>query len=114
MTMNSINSVNKDDIEQKIMAIVVEKVTTNDDFVSTATVHDLGLDSLDLIEIVLEIEDSFNCQIDDAKIEQLETIQEIIDYVYGVCRKQTANFKKIINDVLQLQPIECMIKNKDK
>ncbi len=85
--MNSMNSVSKDDIEQKIMAIVAEKVTTDDSFVTTATVHDLGLDSLDLIEIVLEVEDSFNCQIDDAKIEQLETIQEIIDYVYGICKK---------------------------
>ncbi len=87
MMMNSMNSVSKDDIEQKIMAIVAEKVTTDDSFVTTATVHDLGLDSLDLIEIVLEVEDSFNCQIDDAKIEQLETIQEIIDYVYGICKK---------------------------
>lgn len=87
MMVNSMNSVNKDDIEQKIMAIVAEKITADGIFVTTATVHDLGLDSLDLIEMVLEIEDSFNCQIDDAKIEQLETIQDIIDYVYGICKK---------------------------
>lgn len=81
------NSVNKDDIEQKVIAIVSEKVATNNAVVLTSCVHDLGLDSLDLIEIVLEIEDSFNCQIDDAKIEQLETVGEIVEYVQGICKK---------------------------
>lgn len=83
-----IHHVNKDDIQQKIMMIIADKLTANkEELTPSASLHQLGMDSLDLVEIVLETEDAFNCLIDDAKIEHLETIEEIVDYVYGICKK---------------------------
>lgn len=89
MIMNAMNSAaNKDDIEKRVVEIVAEKVGIDSQkVVITSSLHNLGIDSLDLVEIVLEIEDSFNCCIDDAKIEQLETVLEMIEYVQGICKK---------------------------
>ena len=81
------NLLKRDDIEQKIMAIIADKMTVNKNLLSpNATWADLGLDSLDLVEIILETEDTFNCLIDDAKIEEMETVAQMIDYVHGLIR----------------------------
>lgn len=85
MTMNLLN---KNDIEQKIMIIVADKLTSNKEQLSpVASLHELGIDSLDLVEIVLEIEDTFNCLVDDSTIEHLQTIEEIVCYVHDLCKK---------------------------
>ena len=42
--------------------------------------HDLGLDSLDKVEVVMELEDVFNTQIFDADALKWETVQDVIDY----------------------------------
>lgn len=84
----AVNQIHKDDIEQKIMVIVADKVTAHKELLApSASLCQLGIDSLDLVEIVLEIEDSFQCLIDDTKIEELETVAEIIDYVYVICKQ---------------------------
>jgi acyl carrier protein len=84
----TVNQIHKDDIEQKIMVIIADKITANKELLEpSASLCQLGIDSLDLVEIVLEIEYSFQCLIDDAKIEELETVAEIIDYVYVICKQ---------------------------
>nr|WP_244670022.1 acyl carrier protein [Kaistia sp. 32K] len=44
-------------------------------------VDDLGADSLDLIEIVMEVEGEFDIEISDAAAEQVRTVQQAIDLV---------------------------------
>lgn len=45
------------------------------------TVEDLGLDSLDSIEIIMEIEDAFDIEIPDAHAEVFITVSDLLNYV---------------------------------
>ncbi|MNP28541.1 Acyl carrier protein [compost metagenome] len=42
---------------------------------------DLGADSLDIVEIVMEIEDEFGVEISDADAEKIETVGDIVRYI---------------------------------
>lgn len=44
-------------------------------------VGDLGADSLDLVELVMQIEDDFNLEICDDEAQKLQTVGQIIEYV---------------------------------
>lgn len=42
---------------------------------------DLGADSLDAVEIIMDIEDEFNIQIDDSEAENIKTVGDIVKYI---------------------------------
>lgn len=70
-------------IFEKVRAIVVEhleiapeKVTFTSNFV-----HDLGADSLDIVELVIALEEAFNIEIPKQIAETLLTVQQVINYV---------------------------------
>ncbi|SHL65435.1 acyl carrier protein [Hymenobacter psychrotolerans] len=44
-------------------------------------VHDIGLDSIDLIELTMNLEHRFHIEIPDAELEQLRTVQDVLDCV---------------------------------
>ena len=50
---------------------------------------DLGLDDLDIIELVMTLEEEFNIEIDDSVTENFTTVQSIIDYLQS--KKITLN-----------------------
>lgn len=43
--------------------------------------RDLGADSLDVVELVMELEDAFSLQIADEEVENIVTIQDIVNYI---------------------------------
>lgn len=43
--------------------------------------HDLGLDSLDVVEVVMELEHEFNIQIPDQEADSLKTVGQAVDYI---------------------------------
>ena len=47
----------------------------------TGTVDDLGADSLDTVELVMALEEEFECEIPDEEAEKITTVQQAIDYV---------------------------------
>lgn len=47
----------------------------------SAFVQDLGLDSLDVVEVVMEVEHEFNIQIPDHEADSLKTVGQTIDYI---------------------------------
>ncbi|KAI5955411.1 ACP2 [Candida margitis] len=48
---------------------------------SASFVQDLGLDSLDVVEVVMELEHEFNIQIPDSEADSLKTVGQAIDYI---------------------------------
>ncbi|RPE81262.1 acyl carrier protein [Vulcaniibacterium tengchongense] len=71
------------DIENRVKKIVIEQlgvdaaqVTNNASFVD-----DLGADSLDTVELVMALEEEFECEIPDEEAEKITTVQQAIDYV---------------------------------
>jgi acyl carrier protein len=44
-------------------------------------VDDLGADSLDTVELVMALEEEFDCEIPDEEAEKITTVQQAIDYI---------------------------------
>ena len=70
-------------IAERVKKIVVEQLGVNEDEVTeTASfVEDLGADSLDTVELVMALEEEFECEIPDEEAEKITTVQEAIDYI---------------------------------
>ncbi|MDV6343550.1 MULTISPECIES: acyl carrier protein [unclassified Nitrosomonas] len=70
-------------IEQRIKKIVAEQLGVNEADVKNESsfVNDLGADSLDTVELVMALEEEFECEIPDEQAEKINTVQEAIDYV---------------------------------
>jgi acyl carrier protein len=70
-------------MEDRVKQIVVEQLGVSEDEVSgdSSFVDDLGADSLDTVELVMALEEEFNCEIPDEDAEKITTVQQAIDYV---------------------------------
>jgi acyl carrier protein len=71
------------DIEQRVKKIVTEQLGVNEADVKNESsfVDDLGADSLDTVELVMALEEEFDCEIPDEEAEKITTVQQAIDYV---------------------------------
>lgn len=69
--------------EERVRKIVIEQLgVTEDQATNDASfVDDLGADSLDTVELVMALEEEFECEITDEDAEKITTIQQAIDYV---------------------------------
>ena len=70
-------------IEERVQKIVVEQLGVSDDEVTpnASFVDDLGADSLDTVELVMALEEEFECEIPDEDAEKITSVQQAIDYV---------------------------------
>ncbi len=71
------------DIEARVRKIVAEQLGTNEDDVKleSSFVDDLGADSLDTVELVMALEEEFDCEIPDEEAEKITTVQLAVDYI---------------------------------
>lgn len=71
------------DIEQRVRKIVAEQLGANEADVksNSSFVDDLGADSLDTVELVMALEEEFDCEIPDEEAEKITTVQQAVDYV---------------------------------
>jgi acyl carrier protein len=70
-------------VEERVKQIVVDQLGVSEDEVSgdSSFVDDLGADSLDTVELVMALEEEFNCEIPDEEAEKITTVQQAIDYI---------------------------------
>jgi len=70
-------------IEEKVKAIIVDKLGVNENEVipEASFTNDLGADSLDTVELIMEFEKEFNLSIPDEDAEKITTVGEAIDYI---------------------------------
>ena len=70
-------------VEERVKQIVIEQLGVKDEEVTAdaSFVDDLGADSLDTVELVMALEEEFNCEIPDEEAEQITTVQQAIDYI---------------------------------
>jgi acyl carrier protein len=72
-----------DNIEARVKKIVAEQlgVAEADIKNDSSFVDDLGADSLDNVELVMALEEEFECEIPDEEAEKITNVQQAIDYV---------------------------------
>ena len=73
----------KEDLADRVMSIVCERLGVERDKVKpdTSFVNDLGADSLDIVELVMEFEEEFGMSIPDDKAEEIQTVGEAIKFI---------------------------------
>ena len=71
------------EIEQKVKDIIVEQLGVDAGEVKTEAsfVNDLGADSLDTVELVMALEESFDMEIPDEEAEKIQTVGQAVDYI---------------------------------
>jgi acyl carrier protein len=70
-------------IRDRVIDIVCEQMGTTKDKVTeeTSFINDLGADSLDTVELVMEFEDEFDLNIPDEDAEKIQTVGDAIKYI---------------------------------
>jgi len=71
------------DIEERLKKIIAEQLMVDEEEITpeASFVDSLGADSLDTVEMIMEIEDEFGIEIPDEDAEKLVTVGEAIEYV---------------------------------
>jgi acyl carrier protein len=73
------------DIASKVKSIIVDKLGVEESEVTpeASFTQDLGADSLDTVELIMEFEKEFNIAIPDEQAEKIQTVGEAINYIEG-------------------------------
>ena len=72
-----------ENVEARVRKIVAEQLGVAEPDIKNESsfVEDLGADSLDNVELVMALEEEFECEIPDEEAEKITTVQQAIDYV---------------------------------
>ena len=71
------------ELEEKVIQLVMEQldVTREQCKLEASFIDDLGADSLDLVEMIMEMEEKFGVEIADEELEKIRTIQDVVDFI---------------------------------
>ena len=72
-----------DNIVERVKMIVAEQLGVNEADIKNESsfVDDLGADSLDTVELVMALEEEFECEIPDEQAEKITTVQQAVDFI---------------------------------
>jgi len=78
----------KDRIYDDIIAMVVRMTTLSPTDVTPETdiLYDMGLDSLQVYELVVDLEDGYDIRLPDEDLEKIHTVQDVVELVYQLSR----------------------------
>ena len=70
-------------VQDRVIEIVAEQLGANKENINreTSFVNDLGADSLDTVELVMELEEEFDINIPDDAAEKIQTVGQAIDHI---------------------------------
>ncbi len=70
-------------ILEKIIKIVSEQLDIDAETISADTnlIEDLGVDSLDIVEMFMEVQDEFDVEIPDEDVDSIKTLGDMADYI---------------------------------
>ena len=69
----------------KVKEVIIDKLGVEEDTIKSEAhfVNDLGADSLDTVELIMEFEEEFNIEIPDEDAEKMRTVADVVTYVSG-------------------------------
>ncbi len=78
------------EVEQKVKQIIVEQLGVDEGQVdmTASFVDDLGADSLDIVELVMQFEEAFDLDIPDEDAEKITTVKDAVDYIQNKTAKK--------------------------
>lgn len=68
---------------EKVRDILVDQLDVDEDTVTmdASITADLGADSLDVVDLVMSLEEEFECEIPDDEIENIKTVGDVVKYI---------------------------------
>ena len=71
------------DVESRVREIIINKLGVEESQITpnASFINDLGADSLDTVELIMEFEKSFNLTIDDSDAEKIQTVGDAVTYL---------------------------------
>ena len=68
---------------EKVREILVDQLDVDEDAVTmeASIQNDLGAYSLDIVDLVMSLEEEFDCEIPDEEIENIKTVGDIVKYI---------------------------------
>ena len=74
---------NRVEILQKMQLVIQEQLGREDIVLTEATkLDDLGVDSIELMEFIINLEDEFALEISDNTIDHMDKVSDLLDYLY--------------------------------
>ena len=69
-------------VKDRVIEIVCENLGVNKEVTEkTSFIEDVGADSLDIVELIMELEEEFEINIPDEQAEKIKTVGEAIEYI---------------------------------
>ena len=71
------------EIEQRVREVIADHLAIGDEQITpeASLADDLGADSLDLIELLMDLEEELGGTIDEDRLKTLRTVQDIVEYI---------------------------------
>ena len=75
----------RDEVFERVKSVLVEQLDVEEGDVTDAASFqdDLDADSLDLVELIMELEDQFAIKISDEDAQQIQTVGQAVDYIFS-------------------------------
>ena len=67
----------------KVKEVIIDKLGVEEDIIvpDASFVDDLGADSLDTVELIMQLEEEFGIEIPDEDAEKMTTVKSVVDYI---------------------------------
>jgi len=84
---------NRQEILEKVKKILIEKLSVNEADIKedSSLVDDLGVDSLDLVELLMKFEEEFKIEISEEESQKILTVKDIVDFIENKTKSATTN-----------------------
>lgn len=74
---------NRKAVEEKVIQVIAEQLSLREDDIHLTSnfVDNLGADSLDIVELIMEMEEEFDLEIPDEEVEKMLTVGDVVNYI---------------------------------